>query len=112
MAKPRTSLSKPALIAPATLGDRWRGFLYSRAAIILSWIVLWIPISLLFPRHIHLPFGAEVMPILGPFFVFQEGALSSTAVKYCYFPAAVFWGGLLIALQVRRNLLKNRAQSD
>lgn len=81
-----------------------------RAYVVLAWIALWIPLSLLFPHHAHLPIPTALMPVLFPVFLVSEAAGGLAAVKFAYVPAACFWVVLVAALAFVAR--RNRARAD
>ena len=83
-----------------------------RSRVVVAWVLLWIPISLLFPQHVHVPIPAALMPVLFPMFLSGPGAGGWTAVKLAYLPAAVFWGVLAAALFVTSRLIRARARNQ
>lgn len=61
----------------------------------IVWFLLWLPISQLFPTHIHFPLGPVLAPIAAWFAPFSAGTKSNLSfdLQYLYFPALFFWGG-------------------
>ena len=80
--------------------------------VVVAWIVLWIPLSVLFPHHVHIPIPAALMPVFFPIFLSGPGAGGWTAVQLAYLPAAVFWGVLAAALFVASRLIRARARNQ
>lgn len=93
--KERTSLAHPGQPEPSrpSWRDRWRARAAKPAVPLITWLVLWIPISFLFPLyHVHLPIPPLMMPAC--FFLF----LSDQTVPWLSVvaPAAVFWIGATV----------------
>lgn len=64
----------------------------------LIWIVLWIPISLVFPSHAHFPIGGTFSPIVAFFIAFTGNSAQGSFSfdwQYVYFPALCFWLGAI-----------------
>ncbi len=60
---------------------------------VITWIVFWVPISLLFPSDGHVPLGALFSPLTAWFMPFGPHAekLFSFDLKHIYLPALTFW---------------------
>jgi hypothetical protein len=72
-----------------------------RWVVTLTWIVLWMPISALFSElNAHLPVPPFFMPIFFVFIPLLGGSLDHPGE--IWLPTAVFWGGLLLVLRLRR----------
>jgi hypothetical protein len=81
----------------------------SRAWPIVAWIVVWIPISLLFPLlNAHIPVPPFLMPVF--FVFFSSGGRDHFAATYL--PAMVFWVGLVLALVLHRLLFKRKEAQE
>ena len=70
---------------------------------IALWILIWIPLSFMFPNNVHLP-HIMFAPIFGPLFFLNDlkrtGILNlSFTTNYHYLPAFIFWvGGAIFVL--------------
>jgi hypothetical protein len=87
-------------------GDSWwRENRFSLAWPTIGWILLWIPISLLFPEyHPHVPIPPFFVPVLFPiFFGYGGGHFRAT-----YLPAVVFWIGLALTLVLHQMVFKRK----
>lgn len=70
------------------------------------WVLLWIPISFLFPYHEHFPLGGVISPISAIFLPFigdSEHSTLSFDWKYVYTHALFFWiGGAIFVYSVQK----------
>jgi len=66
------------------------------------WVLLWVPLSQLFPTHEHFPLGGILSPLSALIVPFMGNSTYNTFSfdwEYVYFPALVFWlGGLLFLI--------------
>ena len=77
----------------------------SKRKAILIWVILWIPVSFLFPSHPHFPAGGFFAPIFALILPIGEDSASgfSFALSHLYLPALFFWvGGLLFVWLANR----------
>ena len=69
---------------------------------LIIWILLWIPLSFLFPAHAHFPLTGALAPIGAIFIALGGGGSSQSSIefdwKYVYAPTLFFWVGGAIFL--------------
>lgn len=70
--------------------------------LLIGWVLVWLFLGLLFPHHPHIFFGHLWSPITAlPLWLSSVDAPEATFEqdwKYVYFPAIVFWCGVLTIL--------------
>lgn len=112
MVNQRTGLSDPwqPERSRPSWRERWRSVTSKPAVLVITWLVLWIPVSFLFPfYHADLPVPPLFMPA---FFV---GLLGEQIFDWMSVgaPAAVFWGGVAAALIIGRRRARSwRRRND
>jgi hypothetical protein len=77
----------------------------------IIWIVLWIPMSFLFPTHAHFPLGGVLAPPTSFFLPFDGNSAHSSFAfdwKYTYFPAVCFWGLGAIFVVLSQKLFRRK----
>jgi len=80
----------------------------------LIWLLLWLPISQIFPEHGHFPISSIFSPIIVFFAPFSGGSQSSFSfdLQYIYLPAAFFWGGGIAFVCGVYNFLKGKNTNE
>ncbi len=72
----------------------------------MIWVILWIPISFLFPTHSHFPIGGVFAPISAFLLPFTGSATHSSFSldwQYGYLPAIFFWvGGIIFVVAITK----------
>ena len=88
----------------------------SKKRVFFFWVILWIPVSFLFPSHEHFPIGGVFAPITALFLPFSGGSQASLQFdwQYVYLPALIFWGvgiGLMVfASRCSKSKQRNEGQ--
>lgn len=74
-----------------------------RWVVVILWIFIWIPVSLLFPMaEPHMPIPAACEPVWAPLMVTATSGRDRWVLVVL--PAVIFWGGLWLLLLLRRRL--------
>ena len=70
-----------------------KSFQITKAKGFLVWIAVWIPISFLFPAHVHFP-GVDVIAPITTLLLPLKGISAESLsfdFKYVYLPGLIFW---------------------
>lgn len=67
--------------------------------LIVIWIIMWLPISYIFPSHPHYP-SALLAPIMGFFMIFLPSSWNLNTFKGVILPFILFWVILLLILKL------------
>lgn len=73
------------------------------------WVLIWIPLSYLFPTHAHFPLGGFLSPLISFFLPFMGDPAHNTFSidwEYVYFPALIFWTGGFTFMYITQHLMR------